>query len=250
MPYVALDPSTAAAAPAWTVGAPLTSVGKTLAAMSAEINSRLGGRTDIDPARISTAINDAYLDVASSLDLSELHASLNVPIVAGQPFYLLPSNFSYSTKAELVDTTTYPWQGGTPLDKIDADTYRKLPDDDDQPTAYFIQSGSMLVLYPTPTLDSSVTLECVALPQLLVGDTDSPMLELSLHEGVMLLAWSKMFDSLLEFDNGQLSMNSFVAFMRRRKDRVAAEKSGMIARARGVRGMRDTRNIRRNRSDF
>lgn len=250
MPYIALDETLAEAAPTWTVGAPRTSVGKTLAGITAELNAQLGGRTDIDPARMTAWINDAYLDLTSSVDLPELKTSLALTVLADQPLYMLPSNFSYSTGAELVDTTSYVFQGGVPLDKIDDLMYRRLPELSDLPRAFFIFNG-MLVLWPTPSQATSVVLECVADPMPLVDDTDSPILAQSWHEGIQLLAKAKAHAALIEPDLAQLAMNDYISWMRRRQDKNAQEKTGMIARARGVRSLRDANRLRpRRREDW
>lgn len=249
MPYITLDETLAEVAPAWTVGAPRTSYGKTLADMTAELQAQLGGRTDIDPARMAVWINDAYLDLASSLNLPELRASLALTILASQPLYMLPDNFDHSLSAALVDTTSYAYQGGTPLDKIDDLMYRRLPDLSDLPRVYFV-FNNMLVLWPTPSQGTSVVLECEAEPMPLVNDTDSPILARAWHEGVQLLAKAKAHAGLLEPDLAQLAMNDYIAWMRRRQDKNAQEKDGMIARARGVRSLRDANRLRPRRNDW
>jgi hypothetical protein len=90
MPYLALNPADAVAAPATTLGEPLTSDGETLATMRGRLNLMLGGRPDAIPL-LTGWINSAYVDVATSLEIEELKGNLQLNlVVAGKALYLLP----------------------------------------------------------------------------------------------------------------------------------------------------------------
>lgn len=250
MPYIDLDPTLAEPAPTLTVGAPKTSTGKTLDGMSLELLLRLGGRADIDPARAKVWINDAYKDYCSSLDLPELKSTFAFDTVVGQYLYGCPPQVDYTTGAAIADTSTYPFQGGQPLDKIDIESFQRKPDWQDDVQSFFKYNDDLIVVWPKPSTVHSIVVNFQVRPLDLVEDTDSPFIATEHHEGILLLSVNKAFEALLEWENSQLAMNAYVAWVRRRKDRGAAEKSGMIARARGVRGNADIRRPRYNRGDY
>ena len=220
MPYVALDPDNAVGAPITSVGAPKTSVGKTLASMRTELQKMLGGRDDIESGRLDTWINDAYLDVCTSLRIDELKASIAFDILAGEYLYLLPYVVSTIQAMALVDSTLT--SGGQPLTKTDRDTYRSACDKTDRPELFF-RENDILVLYPTPDKDYVGSLDFRLRPLPLTEDTDSPILGEEWHRAILLKARQNGFDDLLEFDKALPSENSFINAVRRREDREAGE---------------------------
>lgn len=220
MPYVALDPGNAVEAPTTSVGAPKTSMGKTLASMRLELQRMLGGRDDIEPDRLNTWINDAYIDVCTSLKIDELKASIAFDVLADQYLYLLPYVVSTIQAMALVDTTLMT--GGMPLAKTDRDTYRSLCDKTGRPELYF-RENDILVLYPIPDKDYIGSLDFRLRPMPLTDDTHSPILGEEWHRAILLKARQNGFDDLLEFDKALPAENSFINSVRRRSDREAGE---------------------------
>lgn len=217
MPYTVLDPAVAKAAPSTTIGAPLTSVGETLDSLSTELNVLLGARQDIDPARITRWINQAYKDLVTSLDLPELNASIALPLDADQPLYMLPDCVDYVLGASMLDTTVFPDLGGRTLIPKSLNWYRQQVDYTMYAKYYFEYNG-MLVVYPTPKAATELSVEFAVLPLDLVTATDSPILKTYWHEAILLSARVKGFRGLLEFDLALAAENDYVNWIRRRSD--------------------------------
>jgi hypothetical protein len=228
VPYTALDPAAAAAAPVTNVGMPKTSVGKTLAGMRSELTRMLMGRDDLTTSQLNTWINDAYLDVCTSLKIDELKGSIALSIIAAQPFYLLPYVVSTTQAVSLVDTSLR--DKGMPLSKGDRDSYRDLPDKTDRPEIYF-RENDMLVFYPTPDKSYIISLDFRIRPLPLANDTDSPILGQEWHRSIVLRARQFAFDDLLEFDKALPAENSANNTIRRRTDREAGEDEQRVIRS-------------------
>lgn len=239
MPWIALNPAEAEAPPATSLGLPRVSYGKTFASMKEELRLKLGGRGDAT-AQLGRWINDAYVDLCSSLQLDELKGSITLDIVAGQPFYLLPDVVETILSVAIVLEPT-ALRPGYPLTKIEAQSYRGLADSSGEPSAYF-RHGQMLVLWPEPLNERSLAVEFRLQPVELSADTDSPLLDRMWHEGIMLLARQKAFSDLLEFDKAALAGNEFTDFVRRKRDREANEDENRIIMSSVPRRLRDLRN--------
>lgn len=227
MPYTALDPTAAAAAPAVTVGEPITSRGMTRADFEAELSAELGGRTDVTPERILLWINWAYLDLCSSLKLEELNSSYSFATVGGQHMYAVPTAVRSTTGMAVSDSVSYPLDEGRPLTKVDLPRYRRSPLLSDEPTQYF-KHNNVFVLYPTPDAARTIAVDFRIRPERLVDATDSPILHEEWHEAILLAARAKAFRALLEFDKAGLAHNDFVDFVRRREDPKAEEDEGRV----------------------
>lgn len=225
MPFLPLDPTAAAAAPATSIGAPRTGYGKSLAVMRAHLQMQLGGRADVTPSMLDEWINDAYIDLATSLKLDELKGSITLSFVAGQPFYSLPASVYSIQTVGMVNTLSM--QGGRPLSKIDKASFRDLEVSEGEPTMYF-REGQMLVVYPTPDRSYSVSVDFRVMPMRLVEDTDCPILSMDFHRAILLRARSDALDDLQEFDKVPSAENSAVASVRRRNDREAAEDENRV----------------------
>lgn len=191
MPYIALDESTAEAAPAVTLGAPLTSVGETLSSIRDDVAEQTGNRNGILPATYDKYINRAYKNLAGMIRLKQLDASFSIDTVVNQPFYMLPDAVSFLKRVSYIDTLLF--DGGAELAMIDEQTFRNFPDiDATNPRTYF-RYNRMLVLYPTPNDVWSLTIDCKITPQPLVNDTDSPILPVEFHEALIEFAKSRVF---------------------------------------------------------
>lgn len=244
MPFLVLDPTEAAAAPATAIGQPKSGWGKSLAAMRAHLKIQLGGRTDIPDEVYNTWISDAYVDVVTSLDLDESKGSIELVLVAGQPFYLLPSVVSSVQSAALTDPLSI--YGGAPLSKTDKSNYRAFEDAFGEPKLFF-RENDMLVVYPTPDKAYSISIDFRVRPAPLVDDTDCPFIGPEFHRAILLQARADAFDDLREFDKAGPAENSFTSNMRRRTDREAAEDEGRVVQS-SVPGRKSThRMIRRIR---
>lgn len=228
MPFIVLDPGAAEAAPVTTLGEPLTSEGETLASMEDWLTAALGGRDDLSSARKRGWINDAYIDICTSNDLDELHGSISITTVAGQPLYLLAPVVSTIQGAALVDSLLP--SGGIPLTKIDKGYYRTLEDDEDRPQ-FFFREGNMMVVYPTPDKAYTIPIDFRITPLPLVEDTDSPILRLEWHRAIRLTARQMAFDDLQQFDKLPQAENSAVQTVRRRNNREASEDEGRVVRS-------------------
>lgn len=238
MPYNIIDPGTAATAPATTLGVPKTSVGMTLGSMEARLARQLAGRGDVDSPFLQAMINDAYVDVCSSLKLPELFGSFALTTVVDQPFYMLPDIVEYIREAAVVDPTLYSFFGGRPLTKITLDTYRKEPDEVGPPAGYF-REGEVFVLYPTPDAIVTVGVDVKLQPAPLVNATDSPIVPIQFHEVILKCARAKAFDELQEFELHAAAENSWISLLRRKEDPLAEEQSTLLVGSSVPRRARD-----------
>lgn len=227
MPYIVLDPSAAEAAPATTAGEPRTNAGKTLASMRARVRMMMGGRFDLTNAQIDEAINDAYVDIATSTEGKT--ASLLLETVAGQPLYLLPSVVANIQSIALTDSSLP--EGGRKLDKRDKSYYRDKPIVDDDIPSFYFREGDLLVLYPSPDAAYDVAVDFRIRPIRLTDDTHSPILEDEWHETIELNARHKLFSILQEFDKTPQTNNEVVDLVRRRKGDEEGEDENRLIRS-------------------
>lgn len=206
MPFTVLDPSTAQAAPVTNLGAPAENNGMELQDIRAEVLGQLQNRTDVtqggaDYTRLDRWINWGYLGVAQILDLKELWASVSMPTVADQPFYLLPNAISWIKKVVIDDEDFFLQTGGRELALIDVDTYRNLPDSDEiqasplLPQSWF-RYARMLVEWPTPDDIYSIAVDVRIRPLPLIQEQDCPLLPEEFHEGIVYAAIERAWRAL------------------------------------------------------
>lgn len=248
MPYLNLDEASAAAAPVITDGAPLTDTGKTLAQLRDELKVALGNRDDYTPVQANTWINDAYLLIASGIKFAETDFSFSFNTVVGQPFYLLPPAVQYTTEISSADSANFSVYGGAPLQRIDEQVYRQLPDTDSDPRGIVravFRWNRMLVLWPTPAAVYPIRVEGRVRPDPLVQDSDSPILPLEWHRGLLVKAKTFAQEDLEEYDNAERSQNSYVRLVREVGDPQAEEEAGVYASMRPVRKLSDLRRSHR-----
>jgi hypothetical protein len=227
MPWIALDPALAQAAPVTTAGAPLTSVGDTLLSLGTDLQSQLANRADVTSPRRAKWINRAYRHLCAMLPLPELKYSFGLTLVADQPMYLLPKTAAgwVSTgvikQAGLADADNYP-SGGIPWTFISEQQYIELPDRTDRPTA-FLRYRDMAVVWPTPEDVHTAVFYSRIRPQDLVADTDSPILPPEWHEAILLAARYRALRDLREWKEAAIANNDFVAHIRVLNDNAAEE---------------------------
>lgn len=227
MPYNVIDPAAAAPAPATVIGAPKTNVGKTFLEMQTRLARQLINRTDVTPDMRKEWINDAYIDICSSLKLPELFGSFAITTIVDQPFYMLPDIVEYLRQAAVVDPVTYSFYGGRPLTKITLETYRKQPDETDAVASYF-REGEVFVVWPTPDSITTIAVDVKVQPAPLVDDTDCPIIPIQFHEVILKAARAKAFDDLQEFDRAALAENSWISLLRRKEDPLAEEETTLL----------------------
>jgi hypothetical protein len=214
MPYIVLDPSTAAAAPTVTIGAPLTSVGETLSTMRTELDLELGRRSDYaNPADLNYWINKAYRKVAGMLTVKELFGSFQISTVSTQPFYALPIQVAWIKRVSLRDATNYPIEGGREMEQIDENIYRDLAVYSAIPTRWF-RWRRMLVLWGTPNAVSTVSVDCRVRPDDLSANTDSPLLPPEFHEVILLYAKATAFRALRIYNEAATASNDALSILR------------------------------------
>lgn len=242
MPYIALDAGTAAAAPVTTIGAPLLSVGETLASLRTELKLQVI-RNEVGDPRYNSWINLAYRHLAAMITLNEMMGSLAINTVASQPLYTLPTAVAWIQQIPLSDPALFPYTGGRNMGMIDLSGYRELPDlpawgNQFGPYKYF-RFGRLLVLWPTPTAAKSVIIDFRVRPTDLTADNHSPILPQEWHEAILLRARYVAFRSLQMFEKVGPALNDFVTHIRDIENTDAAEISGKEAQfspARYLRG--------------
>ena len=227
MPFSAFDPANAVAAPAVTFAAPKTNQGWNLERFKSELDMRLGIRTDVVETDLAQWINDAYVDLATSIDIPELRASYAFDLEADKYLYLLPSSVRASIGMEVVDTAGYPIAGGYPLQKFSLDWFRaqKLLSGDVQ--GYFIHNR-MIVLYPTPSAVRTVGIEVLIRPDPMTDNEHSPIIPYEWHRGILYRAAEYGFSSLNQAMKADVAHNEYVNYVRMRENVYAAEDTGRI----------------------
>lgn len=247
MPFTVLDPALAEAAPVTALGEPVTGRGMSLSDIRAELDSMLGGRADILTPRYDLWINLAYRDLCTSLDIDELKGSLSFTLVADQPLYTLPESIDTILGGSIVLPESENINEGYPLTKIDLSSYRGLAPDDADPTMFF-RLVDMLVLYPTPDAERTISLDVRIRPLDLEDDTDCPIVPPEWHEAILLGAAKRAHRGLREFQDAAIMQNEYVSFIRQRTDREAAEDENRVIGTSVPRRVQDLRNtVRRTR---
>lgn len=228
MPFRALDPTTAVAAPVTTLGAPLTSVGETLSSLRSELFLQLGSRADTDNPRLNKWLNWAYRNLAGMLKLGELKGSLRIDLVVDQPFYKVPIQVRSVINLSVRDSTRY-YKGGINLLKSDEYEYRRYADNAAtkpylSPLNWF-RFGRMLVVFPDPVYVLPVDMEFWIRPDDMVADTDSPILPPEFHEPLLLHARHRAFRSLRLYTEAKEAENDFLVALRPLIDNDAEEEA-------------------------
>ena len=230
MPFTNLSAAGAKAAPSVSLGAPLTNYGLTLEAMRAEVELLIVGRSDIAEDRITGWINEAYLDLFSSVRFPERDESFELVLDAGQHLYMLPEGIENIQGASVVLPSTSSYSDGHPLESIGLDRYRRLLIRSDEPK-YFVRRGNLFVVWPTPSADRTVGVDVSIVPQRLVSASDSPIISEEWHEAIKLGARRRAFSAMLEAEKAAAEQNDYIDFIRRRRDPAAEQQEGRIIRS-------------------
>lgn len=248
MPYIALDPTTAAAAPAVTYGLPETSTkhpaGKSLLAMRDRLRRELGNRstTDLPDTVVNEWINDSYLDMTGGMEFAENRKSFSFSTVAGQPFYLLQSTVDGVRSVSGYDPATDTI--GTALEKSDSFKYRKRPTQDGDPLEWF-REQQMLVLWPTPDSELTLTVDVQILYTKLSADTDYPAIEDKWHEALFQGAKARAWEALQNDAKAELANNRQARLISRKDDKDGRDQDDMYPTMRPVFSRRDLMNLSR-----
>jgi hypothetical protein len=226
MPYISLDPGLAQPAPATDIGAPLTNEGETLASLRTELTKEI--IRDIDPIRVNSWINTAYIHLAMMITTSEMNASLSLPTIVDQPLYLLPRSVAWIRQIPLDDPTLYP-NGGKNMTMTDLAGYRQLPDYPSTMTyapRVWMRQGRLLAIWPKPATSAFISIDFRIRPDPLTLETHSPILPVEFHEPLLLRARYTAFRSLKMFNEAGIAQNDFVASLREIINTDAQELNG------------------------
>lgn len=246
MPFIVLDPAAAQAAPASTLGEPLTNEGVTLEELRSELDLLLLGRTDVDSDRIDRWINEAYLDIYTSIEWEPY--SLELTLTADQPLYLLPDAVEQVIGAALQLPEADNVNGGYPLDRTTRDYYRSLALETDDPRMFFV-IRNMLVLYPTPSEERTLVLDVAIRPLELTVASDSPIVPREFHEAIKAGARRRAHDAIHEYDRAAIAGNQETDIIRKRKDPMAMADLGRVVRSSAPYKHGIHRNVTRHYSD-
>jgi hypothetical protein len=248
MPYIALDPTAAAPAPPTTIGDPLIDGPKVLQDFVMELDSLLSGRDDVTPERLAQWVNMAYVDLATSLRIDELKASMVVSTVEDGYLYALPDAVFSLLGAATADEDSI--RGGYPLEKIDLDEFRRRSGEAGRLEAYF-RYGSLLVVWPRPLAVGAVAIDFRVRPAYMTDlEHHSPILRQEWYEAILLNAKRIAFSSLKEQENAMIANNELIASIRKRLDRSALEHEGMVTRSSSPRHPMELTRGRRPRRLF
>lgn len=227
MPFLALDPAAAEAAPATTLGVPLQNEGMTLGEFRGRLNLMLGGRSDVTPTILDQWINAAYIDICSSLELEELKGSLVMSTVVDQYLYLLPLAVRGVRFVSVIDIETYGELGGRKLTMTDLTSFRRSIERSDEPEEFF-RVNKILVINPKPTNIRVLSLDVWIRPTKLVDDADSPIVPEEWHEAILRNARTMAHSDLREWEAAAITGNDFVNTVRRKEDPDAMEEENKV----------------------
>lgn len=236
MPYRVLDASTAQAAPAVTLGAPLSGGEGTLLELRAALSREIAQRDDFSDPDLDAFLNWSYRQITGMLSLPELRDSFLVTLAVDQPFYALPTGVAWVRNVAVTDTSSV--YGGRELTMIDEEMYRRLPDSAGSPKHYF-QFNRMLVLYPDPDSIRSAAVDVQVRPQPLSEDTHVPLLPVELHEALILGARSRAERVARMTQESHSSWNMMLSLLRPMLDPEAESRTNMQARMQPARTHRD-----------
>lgn len=245
MPYLVLDPSTAADAPTTDAGEP-SAEGTPLGEIKEDIILTLGNRTDVQvggnlETNLLRWINYGYIHVCQMIDIKELWASVALDLVVDQPFYKVPAQLSWIKRMMLQDETDFWASGGTEMDQIDEPTYRMLPDSSlvqlagqAVPPTKFFRFGRMAVVYPTPADEYTAVADFRVRPLPLEDDDQCPLLPPEFHEGVMLAGLYRAQRILGLRSEAAMTLNDMLTVIRPIMNSDAEERVGMHMSAQPV----------------
>ncbi len=248
MPFQQIDPTTALPITGGSQPGPSSSGWLSLSALRTELALRLGGRTDIDSARLNQWINEAYIDICGALDLAVLRGSIELTLTVEAELYVLPSSVRMARTISFNDPSDVTY--GQMIRKTDEDEYRRLPilDGTGLPSHWVPFSPDLIVIYPAPDQAYVLAMEVKYRPGRMTSDAHYPILKEEMVEGLLLLSRAKAFSGLLEFGMAGQCQNEYTAFMRSRRDEVAEQSEGMVGQLVPVRSRRQlltsTRGIR------
>jgi hypothetical protein len=192
MPFIVINPATATVVAGGPYGSPAASGYKSFLDLKNELRFDLGSRTDIE-SQLGRWINDAYLDMASSLDIPEPKVSFSFTTVALQPFYKLPAGVGALRLVSVYESGDPT--DGYKLDLRDTDYWRLLPDTSGAPLRVMTEQG-VLILHPTPDTAYTVVVDAKVLPVKLTADANYPIFSQEYHEPLLKLAKAKAWESL------------------------------------------------------
>lgn len=239
MPYNPIDLSVAETPVITTSSSPLTSVGRTLSGMTDELIRRVGNRGDLDTEVAEQCLNDAYMEMASSMNLQEAQGSASFVSVVGSAVYLLPPTVKAITAASRYRSNT----DQTPLGMSDIHSYRRAPYQVGPAESYFRYGQNLLVLWPHPDAAETIVLDAIVLVGKMVNPDDSPIFTEDWHKLLVDLAESFALDDLGDKVEASNVLNKYVSSVRRRIDVRAEERGSMVAAFRPLRGRNDLRRV-------
>jgi len=250
MPYTVLDKTTAEAAPATTLGDPLTTDnGLNFQELVDELDSQLLSRTDITAARHLLFINQAYADICSSLKIDDLRASISMAVVDAQPLYMLPTDIYSIEHVAILEPVAVSSGRGRPLEMIDIGAYRSRPEESSQVREWF-RHTNMLVVWPTPDYaGATFGVDFRIRPTPASGALANiwPILPYEWHEAIVILAKQKALVAVRDYIVAQIAQNEYVNMVRRRLDPSALDEDKRSMRSSVP---RRTSQLRKKRKDI
>lgn len=222
MPYIAYDPSTAQAAPAFALGAPSTTGSMSLLELRSLLTEKIANRADITLERKDFFLNEAYRHMVMELNLPQFDASVEISLTANQPLYLIPDTVDYiKQNAAIRDAQEYP-RGGKVLVYSGLDQYRRLANETGRVSRVY-RHGNMIVVWPTPETAETLVLNVQYLPSLLTADNHVPLLPRKYHHAMAVKAAHMVLQHLRQYIDAAALHNDYVNLLRSITDTRAAE---------------------------
>jgi len=201
---------------------------RTFLQLQTEVARRMGGRADLDTNALKLHINEAYVELCSMVDFQWLTASVTWTAEAGQPLYALPEEIREIVSLQTTGNTDVDDEG--PLEKSDLEEYRRFAQDNTdeaaKPTFYAIGPDDTLVLWRTPDVAYTMSMEVKLAPALLSADSDYPVLRKEWIEPLTMLAVSKAADGLNEIELASQRYNQVLGMVRSKRNERAERKQG------------------------
>jgi len=193
-----------------------------------EVARRMGQRADLADADLKLHVNEAYLEMCTTLDFVFLEASVAWTCEANQSAYGLPAGVREVISVQSLGSTEVD-NAGT-LEKVDMEEFRRRGIDSlefsGKPTTYTLTPDGALVLWPQPDEAYVMSLEAKVRPARLVNDTDYPVLPDEWIEPLTVLSISKAAGALNEFEMASQRYNEYLGSVRARRNERAERKVG------------------------
>lgn len=153
----------------------------TLLQLRTELDSSMGDRSNVTPARRDVWLNLAYTDIASGIDFTELDDDLAIPTVIGQNNYTGPVNpLIVNLLRDEDNDNLLTWVPNSEYFRLDRSVAQAVP-------ARWTRRGDEILIFPNPDAVINLLAFFKQTPPPLVADGDVTILPPYVDNAILLL---------------------------------------------------------------